>query len=112
MPGVDQLPQLSSDEEHRLLGHVDRVVADAFERAGDEHHEHRPLAKLDVVPDVDRPPKDPAVEAIDPGVLEGEVFGELDVTLRRSPSPVLICRPTSRPMSCIAASISSSRGGS
>src|SRR3954454_23037188 len=41
--GVRELPEQPRDDERDLLADVDRVVADALQRARDQHHRHRPL---------------------------------------------------------------------
>src|SRR5215213_7966515 len=56
LPGVRCVLELAKeprDDERDLLAHVDGVVADALERAGDEEHRHRPLSTVLVVADLD-----------------------------------------------------------
>src|SRR3954454_9014345 len=77
--GVRELAEQPGHHERGLLADVDRVVADALERTGDEDHVHRPLAHVDVVAGVEREPEDLAVEAVDLLVLAHEVLGEREV---------------------------------
>jgi phosphoribosyl 1,2-cyclic phosphodiesterase len=42
--GVGELAKEPRDDEHGLLGDVNRIVAHALQAATHEHHEHRPLA--------------------------------------------------------------------
>ena len=61
---VRELTEKTGHDERRLLADVDRVVADALDRARAHHHVHRPLARVRVVSDLDREPEDLAVLAI------------------------------------------------
>src|SRR4051794_9727986 len=55
--GVLELAEESRDEEGDLFADVDRVVADALDRARGEQHRHRPLAAVGVVADLEREPE-------------------------------------------------------
>ena len=54
MRGVLELAEQPGDHEGHLLADVDRVVADALQRSGDQHHHDRPLAAVVLVADLDR----------------------------------------------------------
>ena len=55
--------------------------------ARDEDHQHRPLASIGVIADLDRPAEDLTVEAIDLAVLAHEILGQSDVpTGKRGPA--------------------------
>ena len=77
--GVRELAEQAGHDERHLLADVDGVVADPLERARDEHHVHRPLARVGVVADLDRRAEDLAVEPVDLAVLAHEVLGQADV---------------------------------
>src|SRR5918992_4864258 len=76
---VRELAEEAGDDERDLLADVDGVVADALDRAGDEHHRHRPLAGVVVLADLDRELEALLVEVVDDIVLADEVAGEGDV---------------------------------
>ena len=52
--GVLELAEQAGDHEGGLLADVHRVVADPLDAARDEHHVHRPLARVGVVADLER----------------------------------------------------------
>ena len=52
MRGVRELAEEPGHHEDHLLADVDGVVADALQRAGNQNHVHRPLARIDVIPDL------------------------------------------------------------
>ena len=85
----------------------------ALERARDEHHVHRPLARVRVVADLERQLEDLAVEAVDLAVLAHEVLGQLDVARRRTPAwPATTSERAQRPIRRTRSSTSSRTGGS
>src|SRR5829696_2938243 len=79
---VAEFPEQAGNYERDLLPHVDGVVADPLHRTRHEHHRHRPLADVRVVPDLDRAVEALAVELVDLRVLAHEVLGQLHVAER------------------------------
>ena len=77
-----ELAEQSGHDEHRLLSDIDGVARDALQATRDEDHEHRPLAALDVVADLDRAIEDLAVEPVDLPIEADEVLRDRDVTRR------------------------------
>src|ERR1700743_535208 len=71
---VGHLAEEPGDDEHHLLGDLDRVVADALQAARHEDHEHPPLAQLQVVADLDGALEDLAVEPVDLRILAHEIL--------------------------------------
>src|SRR5581483_2384437 len=67
-------------DEHDLLGDIDGVLADPLQAPRDQHHEHRPLAQLDVLAHLDRTPEDLPVETVDLGVLARQFPRQLEIT--------------------------------
>src|SRR5579872_365495 len=80
--GVRELAEEPVYDERDLLADVHGVVADSLERARDERHVDRPLARVGVIADFDREAEDLAVEAVDLAVLAHEVLGERRVAPR------------------------------
>src|SRR5258708_2611967 len=78
---IRELAEQPGNDERGLLTDVDGVVADALQAARDERHDHRPLARVGVVADLDRHSEDVAVDAIDLAILPYKVLGELDVAI-------------------------------
>src|SRR5690242_17292735 len=62
---VRELAEQTGDHEGRLLPDVHGVVADALERARDEQHGHRPLARIEVVADLDGQAEGLALQPVD-----------------------------------------------
>ena len=69
-------------DEHRLLGHINGVVADALKRAGYQNHEQRPLTRVDVDTNLDGAIEERAVQPADPSILDDEVPRPLHVARR------------------------------
>src|SRR5215217_6750827 len=80
--GVGELAEQARHDERDLLADVDRVVADPLQRAGHEHHRHRPLAAILVGPDLDRPPEHLAVQRVDLLVLADQILRQRHVAER------------------------------
>src|SRR5436190_8172553 len=66
--GIAEFAEETGHDERRLLADVDGVVADALQRPAHERHVHRPLARVDVVADLDRHLEQLAVDAVDVAV--------------------------------------------
>src|ERR1035438_6179547 len=77
--GARELPEQSGDDERDLLADVHGVVADPLQRARDEDHVHRPLARVGVLADLDRHAEDVTVQAVDLVILADDIFGQFDV---------------------------------
>ena len=95
-------------DEHRLLGDKHGVLGDALQAPRDEDHEHRPLASLKVVPDLDRAKEDLAVEPVDLAVAVREVRASATSRVSNACSACATCERTSSPIRSIVARMSAS----
>jgi hypothetical protein len=77
--GVLELAEEPSDHEGDLLADVDGVVSNSLDRARHEHHRHRPLADVLLLPHLDGEREALLVEVVDDIVLSDQISGELDV---------------------------------
>ena len=107
-----QLAEKPGHDEHHLLGDVDGVVADPLQAAGDEDHEHRPLADVGIVAGLDGAPEDLAVEPVDLGVLADEVARQSTLRVPNASLASDTCERASWPIRSIESRISLSFGAS